>query len=860
MKKLRCEGIFTHREYDVVTDQPPYYIIYKRSSGGVYEASEHFNGLTAIIKGKRKNYGERKAQVMSDFLHKVYRGGTATPPGKKTTTKERHIAQLMKNTNPLYVRSDSLEHIYRGCSFPYSYSPEGGFLQVEKHCLSTPTRGSQVKQSNRLNRLSQVKQSNRLNRLSQVKQSNRLNRLSQVKQSNRPNRLSTKGRPTVKTGRKITHQTRTTHFEDHMRELFHERLRMKDKGVAVLLSFLYHHRVVRNLRVKSMIEMHIENGVPLGESPRHGEKLNKGRGFTKEVFTLSFDMHARNDKCVDYLSFFLNKFHCEDVNGDTFFTNSFLTNLMYVHSRRLKEEICYNNDTLVEGLNRGVLLLSYLFTQMGRTDRLVSRGTSIAKARRSYTIGVEDRVVYIPTLFRDHLYFPSDYIMYWEDSNQLERQRTVVNLTVEKQFKGEGMKRDCRVMVRVACDEAACDEAACDGAACDGAACGVSPLRDCTAIVMDLHPNGVVLDKERLASPHLTASFADIESYKCVAPHSVTKYRVSLSQGRPSFGGFTLGGLAQGTVSPEREGEGEYLSEASIGDLPGVVPLPTAGEDAAGEGTAGGSSHQPCAAFSFDIQISSRYVAPCERGEQLKRSTAKKGVHLSGGETPPTYGDNTCTDYDAVVLSNAKVFLNCGGDGKESPTTHHNERNATLYADARRVYIKGGEDMLSVHTRDFFFFLSEVSFVQVLSPRWEGDRQGSSAEGSNAQRSSVEGSDVQRGGDGRKGEGPPATLAANPLAAYSLARTINYESVMNKRIIYNEILSGVPPWQHVAVANDLEMLRWPPPSGHAPEGGADYYVDVVYVHSVPRGSDSYLHVMCVSVLTSALLVLCTFVL
>ncbi|EUD64677.1 hypothetical protein C922_04933 [Plasmodium inui San Antonio 1] len=859
MRKLRCEGIFTHREYDVVTEHPPYYVIYKKSSGGVYEASDHFNGVTALIKGRKGDYGQRKAKVMSDFLHKVYRHGeghhgkghhgecpprgarTATHPAK-TTTKERHISQLMKNTNPLYIRSDSLEDIYRGCYFPPRDSPKGaGPLKLDKRCLSHNYVLLDWDDESRLEGPSHEGEATEC-------------RIGSGDDGSREEDPSRDEKDIWGFMHISGVDLLETHFEEHLRELYHERLRKKDKGVAVLLSFLLHQRVVRNLRVKSMTEMHIaKKGMSSGQSPKNKDQLKKGRGLTKEVLTLSFDMHARNNHCVDHLSFLMDKFHCEDVTNGTFFTNSFLSKQMYAHSRRLKEEVRYENVTLVEGLKRGVFLLSYLFSQMGRANRLVSSDTSYGGARRSYTIGVEDRVVYMPTLFRDHLYFPSDYVIYWEDSNHLARQRTVDNVTVEKKFKGEGMKRGCRVTVRVACD----------GAACGEATCRAPPLRDCSAIVLDLHPNGVVLDKERLSSPHLTASFADIESYKGGSPHTVTKYRVWLSDGRPSSGGLTQGG-------------GEYERKDSIGDLPGVVPLTVAGEDTTGQDTAGedttrGSSHQPCSAFSFDLLIGSRYVAPCEGGKQFKRGTAKGEVHMSGGEeAAPTYQDNLCTDYDAVVLSNAKVFLKCGGDAKkESPTTHHHARNATLYADVTHVYINGGEDMLSVHTRDFFLFLSEVSFVQVLSPRWVDDTQGRNKRRGNPQWGNAQRGNVQRGGDGQSGEGgrredPPESLptyseSAHCLSGYSLARTINSENIINRRIIYNEVLAGGPSWQHVAAANDVEMLRWPPLRDIL-TGGTDYYVDVVYVHSVPRGADSYLHVLYVSVLTSALVVLCTFVL
>ncbi|KJP86778.1 hypothetical protein AK88_03592 [Plasmodium fragile] len=798
MTKLRCEGIFTHSEYDVATDQPPYYIIYKRSSGGLYESSEHFNGLTALIKGRRENYGDRKAKVMSDFLHKVYRHGSYRR--REGGTKEkRHIAELMKNANPLYVSSDALEKIYHGCYFPPRHSFEkrgGGLLKVEKHCLS----------HNYV--LLEWDDESRLLEGRFPHEGKSVNYKMKNNGEEREEDASHKGEKDIWGFISISRvDLLEHHFEDHLRELYHVRLRMKDKRLAVLLSFFFHHGVVRNLRVNSMIAVHMEEKRVvhnLGESDMQKNNLKKGRGVTKEVFTVAFEMHARNNKCVDHLSFLLKKFHCEDVTEGTFFTNSFFNNMIYVYSRKLKEEVRYENVTFVEGLNRGVFLLSYLFFQMGRVDRLLSGGISYTRVRRSYTIGVEDRVVYMPALFRDHLYLAGDYVMYWEDTNQLVRHSTVANLTVEKQFKGEGMKRSCRTTVRVVCDE----EAACGGA---------SPLRNCSAIVLDLHPNGIVMDKERLVSPYMTASFADIEGYKSVSPASVTKYRVmSLSQGRLSSG--ATGARAN---APEQEG---------------------------GEDIRTGSSHQPCAAISFDVQICSRYVAPCGREKELKRSRAKEEVaRLSGEESPhPTYGDNTCTDYHAVLLSNAKVFLTCEGDAKETVSTHAHRWNATLYADATHVYFNGGEDMLSVHTRDFFLFLSEMSFVQVLSP----------LRGDHTQAGYQQRDHAQRGGGDKREEGLLETLAT-----YSLARTINTQKIMNKRIIYDEVLAGVPPWQHVATANDVETLRWPPPLNGPPmEGAADYYVDLVYVHSVPHGADSYLYVLCVSVLTSVMLVLCTFVL
>ncbi|CAA9987611.1 conserved Plasmodium protein, unknown function [Plasmodium knowlesi strain H] len=829
MKKLRCEGIFTHRDYDVVTDHPPYYIIYKRSSGGVYQGSEHFNGLTILVKGRRENYGRSKERVMRGFLNKVYqvhhyRGGTETYNQGESTTKERYITQLMKNANPLYVSSDSLENIYRGCYSSLSHSAEGVMLKVDKHCLSHNYLLLDWDDESKLER--------------------HLHEGKPFEYKVKTNDENSEEDPSHKDGKNIwglVYLSRVdlleTNFEDHMRKLYHDRLRMKDKRLSVFLSFLFHRRVVRNLCVKSMIEMHIEKEVSSGERNRQKDTLKKERGFTKEVFTISFDMHARNNNCVDHLSFLLDKFHCEEVKGGTFFTNSFLNKMMYAYSRQLKEEVRYHNDTLVEGLKRGVFLLSYLFSQMGKGDRLVSSRTSYKKARRSYTTGVEDRVVYMPTLFRDHLYFPSDYVMYMESINQLVYQRTISNLTVQKQFRGEGMKRDYRTTVQVDCDEAIC---------------GSSRLRKCSAIVLDMHPNGIFLDKERLGNSNLTASFADIESYKSVSPHVVTKYLLNLSQRRPSSDGFTLDELASETLSPEREGgEGEYLREASIGDLPHVVPLPIREED-----TTKGSCQQPCADFSFDVQICSRYFAPCEQGKELKRSTGKEGVHLSGGGTSHTYyGDDICADYNAMMLSNAKVFLNCEGDRKESVTTNEHRRNATLYADATHVYFHGGEDMLSVHTRDFFFFLSEVSFVQVLSSPRVNHRHGKN----------VQGGDAQWGANGQseysdKREEIAEILTTHFLSAYSFARTINMEKISNKRIIYNEILGGDPPWHHVVATNDVEMLRWSPSNGDATDSRADYYVDLVYVYSVPRGAHSYLYVLCVSVFTSVLLVFCTFVL
>ncbi|VTZ68554.1 conserved Plasmodium protein, unknown function [Plasmodium chabaudi chabaudi] len=218
--------------------------------------------------------------------------------------------------------------------------------------------------------------------------------------------------------------------------------------------------------------------------------------------------------------------------------------------------------------------------------------------------------------------------------------------------------------------------------------------------------------------------------------------------------------------------------------------------------------------FSYDIPIGTRYVSTCY-SDNIKYNTKEN--------------KDLCKSYDAVLISNGKLFLNC--DNQNEPNTNMMKNNCSIYADVKNVYIYEEEDMISIHTLDYYIFMNEISFFPLCYNSTK-DMKNHNADLSNYS------DDID-------------------IKNFIYARITNNE-INKKHKIFNfyKIYSNKKFDYDVIEINDLQELNTPTYFDIIYKKA--YYSDLAYVYSMPRGNANYYYILCISSFVSISLIIFTF--
>ncbi|KEG01950.1 conserved Plasmodium protein, unknown function [Plasmodium vinckei vinckei] len=219
--------------------------------------------------------------------------------------------------------------------------------------------------------------------------------------------------------------------------------------------------------------------------------------------------------------------------------------------------------------------------------------------------------------------------------------------------------------------------------------------------------------------------------------------------------------------------------------------------------------------FSYDIPIDTRYVSTCY-SDNIKYNTKEN--------------NNLCKNYDVVLISNGKLFLSCDSQN-ETNTNMIKNNNFSIYADVKNVYIYEEEDIISIHTLDYYIFMNEISFYS-LCYNSDKDMKNHKVDQSNYS------DDLN-------------------IKNFIYARTPNSEINKKQKIFNFYKIHSNKKFDYDAIEiNNLQKINTPTYFDIIYK--KPYYLDVAYVYSIPRGNANYYYILCISSFVSISLIIFTF--
>ncbi|SBT34281.1 conserved Plasmodium protein, unknown function [Plasmodium ovale wallikeri] len=879
-KKLQCQGVFIYEEreeHKVMGDEDlraqhiPYFLIYKSESNGMYNSSEHFNGLTIFIKSKKKNYEQVRKKVFSTLLRKIYLPEESFPTqrfeaneasaddvpkaatewtsgstmyrssvegrhikGSKDTLLEISTSLVEENMHSLYVDNVHFEELYKGCFSPFKSYTEGikngnnktrTIHMIDKNCLS---------------------HKHILLYWNYETEINRLNKKANRNYKNCDNKCEKENENSVWLFMYITMGDLVkAKFTLYVYLFFLRMMSKKNKGSSFLFHFLINKNVLRDIHIESFIQRSIST-----------TEKTPTRLFltTKYIFHTSFHMYTKIYNCVDLLSFFFSKFVCEDKNNKIFFMNNFVNNNIYVYSEKYDKEKKYENNTYTHGVKKGLFLMSYIYSLIRENNWKNYEHVRKKKEKKISNYGIAN----FPLLFQDHLYGENDYIFYDEKENKIVRNTRISNAHVHKDVEGEGIHKKAKTVIDIRLGESASiTEVATEVVGTPLVGNNFS-LVTCNMVVVDLYPNNIIVDREKMSND-LSVTSADTENIKEKSPHVITKYenrillkkvndsvvfsclfcRLLLCRSIGERGISQLSATQKGNNKRKEKGNDPIL----INDKGGINGMREKWTCGRYERYKNGN-HSNCdrVVFSYETVFSSRYVSPC-----FKKKAEM--VHSN-------IGRGTCTNYDVVTLSNAKLFLNCFNGGNTQVNRRVNKElqfEYTIYADAQNVYLHESDNVRSVHTKDFYIYLDEISFYPLLS-------HNGNEEAENDDHGHVVGKKPILKEKKKKKkithEKEYSYENGNSFHNYVHVKTINKDSRKHRMFNFKKIYSD-RKFPHIVVAtNGMQEMRTP--TYYSLYNGEKYYYDIAYLYAMPRGNENYYYVLAASSFVSLFLVLFTF--
>lgn len=226
------------------------------------------------------------------------------------------------------------------------------------------------------------------------------------------------------------------------------------------------------------------------------------------------------------------------------------------------------------------------------------------------------------------------------------------------------------------------------------------------------------------------------------------------------------------------------------------------------------------------MPIGTRYISTCysDKIKYNNNNNAKDNIDL-------------CTNYDVILISNGKLFLNCINPNEINTNIMKNKiinvKNNifSIYADVENVYIYEKEDIIITHTLDYYIFMNEISFFPLCySPNKDVN---------NHKVNQYDYSDVLN------------------IKNYIYARPTN-NGMNKKHKIFNfyKIYSNKKIDNNAIEINDLQEINTPTYYDIACK--QTYYSDISYIYSMPRGNANYYYILCISSFVSISLIIFTF--
>ncbi|ETW49315.1 hypothetical protein PFMALIP_02634 [Plasmodium falciparum MaliPS096_E11] len=240
----------------------------------------------------------------------------------------------------------------------------------------------------------------------------------------------------------------------------------------------------------------------------------------------------------------------------------------------------------------------------------------------------------------------------------------------------------------------------------------------------------------------------------------------------------------------------------------------------------------------YNILLQNRYVIPClkKKKKNPNINTQKKNYYKNIYDK-----DILCADYDTYEFSDGKIFINCTEEDEKKKKNSKNSKNGMnknmwnnindkdkedikIYADKKNVYIHKNyeDDMLSIHTYDFYTYLNEISFPFFFD------------EEKNVHTDDMYNETFLN----NKQENDYNTYTYDTI--YDVKLVNNFIYIPNTRItegnynifnIYN-VYNKNKILHNVIKVNDMQKINYP--IYYNLYYTKDYFIDTTYIYSIPR--------------------------
>ncbi|CRG99547.1 conserved Plasmodium protein, unknown function [Plasmodium relictum] len=819
VKKLECQGIYIYKEKKKKKDfffEKPHFAIYKHEDSGIYNSNENFNGLSIFIKQKIKNYQKDKKKVFDNFLCRIYYSDHSSSiceemllNGNKKIEKNKkkkyfeYISFLNRNIKGLYVNNKCFEKLYKNCSFNIN-----GY--INKNCLSHKYILFDWKSERDMKKWENHKNKNEIEN-KDVWSFIYISKTDLIKSL----------------------------FAFHIKNFFLYTLKKKNERIYFLFNFFITNNILKDIYVISFIEKVDFDG-------KTNEAFQEKDFTYKYVFNISFNIYLKNYKSIDNLSFFFSKFYCEDRKNKMFFMNSFLNNKIYIYSKGSNHSITYENNLYSNSVKKNIFLLSYIYSNI----RIRNKDENTKK-----DLFLNYDIKNFPFLVHDNLYYVNDYIIYKEKSNEVISKKTISDVYVNKVVENEGFNKKTKTIINIHTAKNNYDN--------------FFFLKKCKIIVVDLYPNNIIIDKEQTDS-HLKFSFVDIEKYKDESSHIITKFenenlfrginytnimsniRNRLCLNLDNVMAYQCNRISQGKSIDKLYFHKNNFSDYMRKDIymqyredisENNHNIIKKSYDEKQKNLNKMRNYLNCNGnnfiFSYETPLHSRYVAPCYR--DLKENT------------------NFCTKYDIVIISNAKTFLMCIDNNKNRQNNKlskiynynnysneiNNYNNFTIFSDSKNVYISKDENILTIHTKDFYIYLNEISFHSFFYRKEEEKRK-------NDIKSYLEKKENYNEINKNEDENffYEDNVSFNDFVYVKAKHNKKYK-IFNFNKIHND--KKFP--HNVIEASDVQ--KFDIPICYNLYNSKKFNSDIIYIYSIPRGNENYMFILYISSLISFLIIIFT---
>ncbi|CRG96883.1 conserved Plasmodium protein, unknown function [Plasmodium gallinaceum] len=815
VKKLECQGVYIYTEKKKQKDfffEKPHFAIYKEENNDIYNSNEHFNGLSIFIKQKVKNYEKDKKKVFYNFLCRIYYeyfsssicedillSTNLKKENKKKENKKKknfeYISHLSRNINGLYISNKYFEKLYKNCSFNINN-------YINKSCLSHNYILFNWRNERDITKLKEHKNKDEIEN-KDVWSFIYISKTDLIK----------------------------AHFGFYMKKFFFQTLKKKNKGIYFLFDFFIRNNILKNISIINFIEK-----VYFDENKK--ENFQGDSLIYKYVFNISFSMYIKNYKNIDNISFFFSKFYCEDKKNKLFFMNSFFNNHIYIYSKDSGKSIKYENNIYSNGIEKKIFLLSYIYSNI-----VIKNKEENIKIYSFLNYDIKD----FPFLFHDNFYDINDYIIYNEKLNEIISKKSILHVYVNKVIENEGMNKETKTIINIRNTKNNYKD--------------FFFLKKCQIIVVDLYPNNIIIDKEKTDS-HLKFSYVDIENYKNESSHIITKYEnenlfkkinytniISNISNRLYLNLDNVITYKCNKISQKKcLGKLYFYKNNFSNNMKNDVFIKYGKRLIKNNGVLKKSYNNDeqkvlsktkvhnCLncndnyfTFSYKTPLHSRYVAPCYK--------------------------NLCTNYDIVIISNAKPFLMCKDKNNrqnnrlnkiyenDSYGINNNYSNITIFADSKYVYINKDENILSVYTKDFYIYLNEISFYSFFNQRKMEKTKDDKILPSEKEEKNDYINEIENFSEDNNFFNDFVYIRTKNNKKYKI---FNFNKIHNdKKLPYNIIEANNVKKFDIPIYYNFYYSKKP-------------YSDIVYLYSIPRGNENYLFVLYLSSFVSFFLIICTF--